>query len=64
MRNASFTAGRINRDDLSYDASPQAPSVQFFQTRQLDAVVLRYMGARRLLARVICTGGSGTGPAR
>jgi hypothetical protein len=56
VRNAALTADKIDRDDFSYDVSPQTPAPQFLPTKQVDAVILGWMGARRLLARVIYTG--------
>ena len=56
MRNAAFPADKIDRDDFSYEAPSQTPALQFLPTRQVDAVILGWMNARRLLARVIYTG--------
>ena len=56
MRNAAFPADKIDRDDFSHDVSPQTPALQFLPTKQVEAVILGWMGARRLLARVIYTG--------
>jgi hypothetical protein len=68
VRNPSITAGKFDRDGFSYDsytsqdtpgtydASPQTPVLQFIPAKQVDAVIIGWMSARRMLARVICTG--------
>lgn len=71
MRNPSITAGQFDRDDFSSDsytqdtaeafhASPQTPALQFIPAKQLDALIVGCMSARRMLARVICTGPTGS----